>query len=88
MPIARIKVNKETGDVHLILTDSSGRVVYRNQYLFNVYDCNEMQLARALGLIHLHLYEVKDAEKAVLDTISACRPVMRKLKNMEIMDIW
>jgi hypothetical protein len=84
MPIARIKVNNESGDVDLIQTDSSGRFVYRRFYLFNIYDCNEMQLARALGLIHLYFHGDEDVEKAVLDTISACRPVMRKLKSMEM----
>jgi len=84
MPIARIKVNNETGDVDLIQSDSSGRFVYRRFYLFNIYNCNEKQLARALGLIHLYFYNDGDIEKAVLDTISACRPVMRKLRNIEI----
>ena len=41
MPIARIKVNDESGDVYLIQSDSSGRVVYRDLYLFDMYDCNE-----------------------------------------------
>jgi hypothetical protein len=84
MPIARIIVDNKTGDVDLIETDSSGRYVYRRHYLFNIYDCNEKQLARALGLISLYFYDDVDVEKAVLDTISACRPVMRKLKNIEI----
>jgi hypothetical protein len=87
MPIARITINKKWGDVYLIVSDSSGRIVYRNEFLFNVYNCNEVQLAGALGLIYHHLYEIEDVEKAVLDTIAACRPVMRKLKNMEIVNI-
>ncbi|WP_288007635.1 hypothetical protein [Thermofilum sp.] len=41
-------------------------------------------MARALGLIHLYFYDDEDVEKAVIDVISACRPVMRKLKSIEI----
>jgi hypothetical protein len=77
----------DVGDIYLLQTDPSGRVEYRRWFLFNKHECNARHLADALNFIHktVHRYvSPKHEEKMILDAISACRPVMKKIKNMSI----
>jgi hypothetical protein len=81
---SRIEVDDATGDVYLIQTDPSTRAVGDRWLLFNMNECDERKLASAMFLVHRYVYDPEEEKKAVLDVISACRPVMRKLKSMEI----
>jgi hypothetical protein len=76
-------LENDFGDIYLLQTDPSGRVVYNRWFLFNKHECSERKLANAISIIHKTVDPI-DEEKIVLDAISACRPVMKKLKKMSV----
>ena len=77
-------LESDFGDIYLLQTDPSGSVVYGKWFLFNKNECSENDLAEAMYLIKKFVPDPKSRKAIVLDAISACRPVMRKLKRTEI----
>jgi hypothetical protein len=76
-------LENDFGDIYLLQTDPSGRVVYNRWFLFNKHECSVRKLANAISIIHKTVDPI-DEEKIVLDAISACRPVMRKIRKMTV----
>jgi hypothetical protein len=76
-------LENDFGDIYLLQTDPSGRVVYNRWFLFNKHECSERKLANAISFIHKTV-DPNYEDKIVLDAISACRPVMKKLKKMSV----
>ncbi|WP_288007633.1 hypothetical protein [Thermofilum sp.] len=76
-------LESDFGDIYLLQTDPSGRVVYNKWFLFNKDECSVRKLAYAISFIHKTVDPI-DEEKIVLDAISACRPVMRKVRKMRV----
>jgi len=82
-PFAYLLEN-DFGDIYLLETDPSGRVVYNRWFLFNKHECNENKLASAISFIHKTVDNPWDKERVVLDAISACMPVMKKIRKMRV----
>ena len=83
-PVIAYHLESDFGDIYLYETDPSGRLVYNRYFLFNKEECNERKLASAISFIHKTVDDPWEKEKIVFDAITACRPVMRKLRKARV----
>jgi len=77
-------IENDFGDIYLVETDPTGRVVYNKWFLFNKHECSELDLAEAIAYVKKTVVDPREKKAIVLDVISSCLPVMKKLKKIEI----
>ena len=77
-------IENDFGDIYLYETDPTGRVVYDKLFLFNKHECSELDLADAIAYVKKTVVDPQERKAIVLDVISSCLPVVKKLKKMKV----
>jgi hypothetical protein len=77
-------IENDFGDIYLYETDPTGRVVYNKWFLFNKHECDELKLAYAIAYVKKTVVDPRERKAIVLDVISSCLPVVKKIKKMKV----